>query len=146
MVQPTTCLLDPCSLWLVKASGGGIQGPLWDIINVSLTFRVYPEGLKEAVVTPLLKKSKLDSLDLTNYRSVSNLSFLGKVFERAAVEQLQACIETAWATRREGRSQSMLHGGSWLHAQRKRMRRRAKWLHILPTQQFLGQHHEHQQP
>lgn len=49
-VWPTTCLLDQCLSWLLKASGTGIQGPLKDAVNLSLTSGVYLEGLKEAIL------------------------------------------------------------------------------------------------
>lgn len=80
-MRPTTWLLEPCPAWPVKASGDGVQDPLRDIVNLSLTSRVYPGGLKESVVVPRLKQSLLDPMDLTNYCPVSNISFLGKVIE-----------------------------------------------------------------
>jgi len=48
-----------------------------------------PVSQKEAVVTPLLKKSSSDDHDLKNYRPVSNQSLVSKlVVERAAVKHL----------------------------------------------------------
>jgi len=41
-------------------------------------------------ITPLLKKPSLCPDDLSNYRPVSNLSFLSKLVERATVKQLTA--------------------------------------------------------
>lgn len=55
-----------------------------DIINLALGSR----GLKEAVMRPLSKKPSLDTVDPSNYGSVSNPSILGKVVEREAEEQL----------------------------------------------------------
>ena len=46
-----------------------------------------PEGLKQALVKPLLKKANLDLVD-KNYQPVSNLEFVGKVIERAVTDQL----------------------------------------------------------
>uniref|UniRef100_A0A670JAY7 Reverse transcriptase domain-containing protein n=1 Tax=Podarcis muralis TaxID=64176 RepID=A0A670JAY7_PODMU len=86
--KPTTCPLDPCPSWLIRACPDEVRAPLGDIINLSLGIGTFPGELKEAVVRPLLKKTSLDPLDLSNYRPVSNLPFLGKVIERAAAEQL----------------------------------------------------------
>jgi hypothetical protein len=47
-----------------------------------------PIVYKEAVITPLLKKSTLDKEVLANYRPISNLQFLSKVVERAAAAQI----------------------------------------------------------
>ena len=47
-----------------------------------------PQTLKEAIVTPLLKKASLDKENLKSYRPVSNLSFLGKLIEHVVIEQI----------------------------------------------------------
>ena len=54
-----------------------------------------PVSQKKAVVTPLLNKSSSDVHDLKNYRPVSNsnLSFVSKLVERAAVKQLVDYLE-----------------------------------------------------
>ena len=92
-VRPTTCPLDPCPSWLVKAGDGKVLGPLRDIVNMSLSTGIFPERLKEVVVRPLLKKSGLDPSDPANYRPILHLAFLGKVIERAVVGQLQEFLE-----------------------------------------------------
>ena len=48
---------------------------------------VFPQDLKEALVKPLLKKANLELID-KNYRSVSNLEFMGKTIEHAVTSQL----------------------------------------------------------
>jgi hypothetical protein len=40
--------------------------------------------MKHALVTPLLKKPSLDPEELSNYRLVSNFSYLSKIIERVA--------------------------------------------------------------
>ena len=40
------------------------------------------EGLKEAVVRPLLKKAGLDPDNFANFRPISNTSFVSKIIER----------------------------------------------------------------
>ena len=49
---------------------------------------MFPEVLKQAIVTPIIKKASLDGNDLKNYRPVSNISFIGKVIEKAAISQI----------------------------------------------------------
>uniref|UniRef100_A0A670JM86 Reverse transcriptase domain-containing protein n=1 Tax=Podarcis muralis TaxID=64176 RepID=A0A670JM86_PODMU len=94
-VKPTTCLLDPCPSWLIKASREGLGDGLRGVVNASLREGAFPDPLKEAVIKPLLKKPSLDAATMANYRPVSNLPFLGKVIERAVAEQLQARLEEA---------------------------------------------------
>ena len=50
------------------------------IINDSLRGGFYPTVLEMAIVTPVLKSKTLDSDALNNYRPVSNLATLSKVF------------------------------------------------------------------
>ena len=47
-----------------------------------------PDSMKQAYVTPLLKKSDLEPDTLKNYRPVSNLSFLSKALERVVAARL----------------------------------------------------------
>ena len=42
--------------------------------------------LEKALVTPVLEKASLDP-EIKNYRPISNLAYLGKVIERAAIKQ-----------------------------------------------------------
>ena len=48
------------------------------IVNLSLQHGQFPDVLKMALITPLLKKSIADRDILSNYRAISNLSFLSK--------------------------------------------------------------------
>ena len=54
---------------------------------MSLQSGIFPTDLKKALVTPLRKKANLDPEIKKNYRPISNLAFLGKVIERAAIKQ-----------------------------------------------------------
>src|ERR1700743_2686279 len=47
-----------------------------------------------AIVAPLLKKSILDPADISNFRPVSNLSFLSKLLERTISHQLPSYLES----------------------------------------------------
>jgi hypothetical protein len=59
------------------------------IVNQSLESDVVPTAFKLAIVRPLLKKPSINADILKNYRSVSNLPFLSKVFERIVSARLQ---------------------------------------------------------
>ena len=58
------------------------------LVNLSLQSANVPDSMKQALVTPLLKKDDLDPEVLKNYRPVSNLSFLSKVLERVVAARL----------------------------------------------------------
>ena len=55
---------------------------------------VFPASQKLASVTPVLKKASLDPLDLSNYRPISNLTFLSKLLERAVYEQIIGYLDS----------------------------------------------------
>jgi len=58
------------------------------MVNASLASGLLLDSLKHASVSPLLKRPVLDVADMTNYRLVSNLTFVSKVSERAVASQL----------------------------------------------------------
>jgi hypothetical protein len=58
------------------------------IINLSLSSGEFPLNFKSSLVTPLLKKDSLDKEVLSNYRPVSNLSFISKLTERIVLSRL----------------------------------------------------------
>ena len=82
------CTLDPIPTWLVKSILPSLEGFLVQMINASLTTGVFPNNLKLASVSALLKKSNLDSENFGNYRPVSNLPFASKLLEKVVYNQL----------------------------------------------------------
>ena len=56
------------------------------IVNKSLEKGQMPTAYKEAIVTPLIKKTDLDP-DFSNFRPVSNLPFVSKLIERVLSDQ-----------------------------------------------------------
>ena len=58
------------------------------LFNTSLTSGLFPTSQKCASVTPALKKVTLDQFDLGNYRQISNLTFVSRLLEHAAQEQI----------------------------------------------------------
>ncbi|KAF7251480.1 Papilin [Varanus komodoensis] len=60
LVCPTTCLLEPCPLWMPTKAKHGIVAWILEVIITSLRDGRVPAPLKEAVVRPVLKKASLD--------------------------------------------------------------------------------------
>ena len=87
--SPTkSCSLDPAPTWIVKDSVDELIPMVTILVNLSLQSANVPDSMKQALVTPLLKKDDLNPEVLKNYRPVSNLSFLSKVLERVFAARL----------------------------------------------------------
>ena len=69
------CALDPVPTQLVK-SLPVFSEILTKLVNASLSISRFPATHKHALVTPVLKKTSMDPAQLTNYRPISNLSFV----------------------------------------------------------------------
>ena len=83
-----SCSLDPVPTFIVREFIDLLLPYLTSMVNASLAQGRLPSSEKHAIVTPLLKKTGLDTADITNYRPVSNLTFMSKVVERAVAIQL----------------------------------------------------------
>ena len=81
-----SCGYDGISTKLLKSSKLDICKPLTLIINQSLSTGVFPESLKVSKVIPLYKKS--DKAMLDNYRPISILPSISKIFERIIFNQI----------------------------------------------------------
>jgi len=79
--------LDGIPARFVKDGAAVIAGPLTHIINLSLIQGRVPDDLKMARVVPLYKKS--DKTDVGNYRPVSILTIISKIFERVVYDQIK---------------------------------------------------------
>ena len=83
---------DGLSFKTLKVIGPLLLKPLTLIINQSLITGIFPYQLKIAKVIPLCKKA--DNLVMDNYRPVSLLTSISKVFEKVAHKQLSKYFET----------------------------------------------------
>ena len=88
--------MDVLTTTVLKANIGTLAPVLsvTRIVNLSIESSNVPKVMKHAVVTPLLKKSGLDPDSLSNYRPISNLSFISKLLERFIVSQIRQYMVT----------------------------------------------------
>ena len=85
--------LDPIPTIVLKECLASLAPSITNILNLSLTPGVFPEQMKLAFVTALLKKQGLDHELLSNYRPVSLFSLVSKLLERVVDRQLVTYLE-----------------------------------------------------
>ena len=91
---PMSCELDLNPSKLLIECLDSILPSLTDLTNSSLASGIFPQCLKSALVTPILKKRCLDHNDLNNYRPVSNLCFTANILEKLVISQLSAYLNS----------------------------------------------------
>ncbi len=80
------------SMYLLKKCCRHIIRPLTKLVNMSFETGVFPAALKIAKVIPIFKN--LDPLEASNYRPISILPVLSKVFEKLFLNRLLNFLET----------------------------------------------------
>ncbi len=83
-----SCSLDPLPASVFQKIYPEIVPFITELVNKSLLAGFLPPCQKTAVVRPILKKAGADPTVMSNYRPISNLSFLSKLIERVVVKQL----------------------------------------------------------
>ena len=76
---------------ILKALKANLCHPLTTIINMSFATGIYPDLLKIAKVIPIFKKG--DKLFVSNYRPISLLSNINKIFEKLVYSRLYSFLE-----------------------------------------------------
>ena len=82
-----SCDSDPITTKLLKEHLDSILPALVKIVTTSFQDSAFLDNLREALLRPLIKKNGLE-LVFTNFRPVSNLSYLSKLIERVVCGQL----------------------------------------------------------
>ena len=88
----STCKLDPIPLCLLHSLSSLLSPFYKKIIDRSLTAGIFPSHMKYAHVIPIPKNQSIDRSTLSNYRPISNLSFISKTIERIIAKQLRTYI------------------------------------------------------
>jgi hypothetical protein len=83
---------DNINAKLLKESKNVISTSLTKLVNLSYKTEKFPNCMKKAVVRAIHKKESTE--EPSNYRPLSILSVLSKVFERSAADQLVAHLES----------------------------------------------------
>ena len=76
---------------ILKKSIDILKFPLTQHFNSTIENMHFPDDLKFANITPLFKKD--DTTDKTNYRSISILPSISKIYERIMFKQMTAFVE-----------------------------------------------------
>ena len=84
----SSCKLDPIPTTLLHKLSTHLTQYYNNIIDRSLTLGIVPSSMKLEHVTPIIKNLSLDKSDLSNYRPISNLSYISKTLERVVCSQL----------------------------------------------------------
>ena len=77
---------------IIKESKTILSPYITKLINLSYKMNIFPDILKKAIVNPIYKKD--DKNDISNYRPISILTILSKIFEKSAANQLLNYFET----------------------------------------------------
>ena len=88
-----SCGVDGITARLLKASGDAIVPPLVYIFNRSIDTGSFPDAWKIARVTPLHKDGNLNNMN--NYRPISVLPVVSKIFERLVHDQTYKYVSDA---------------------------------------------------
>ena len=80
-----TCVLDHLPANQLRDNINSIVSVITMITNTSVDEAVMQRALKHAIVRPSIEKPSLDNDNMSNYRSVSNLTQLSKVIEKVVM-------------------------------------------------------------
>jgi hypothetical protein len=78
---------DNISSNTLKKVNNFVSSPLSHIFNLSLEHGIFPDVLKKAVVTPIYKGGT-DTININNYRPISVLPHIAKIFEKCLKKRI----------------------------------------------------------
>ena len=79
--------IDEVTVEMLKAGGNPVAQRLHSMLQLVWRSEEIPAAWKRSIIIPILKKG--DSLDCKNYRGISLLSIVGKIFTRIIQQRLQ---------------------------------------------------------
>lgn len=91
-LQPTAAGIDDMPPKILKAAPSSILSVKTFLINLSFKSGIFPEKIKIAKVLPVFKDG--DPTLVKNYRPVSVLTSISKIFERAITSRITNYLET----------------------------------------------------
>ena len=83
--------IDNIPAKIIKQAKTIITPYITKIINISFETNTFPDILKKAIIKPIFKND--DKNDISNYRPISILPVLSKIFERVTLNQLTQYFE-----------------------------------------------------
>ena len=83
--------LYSCPKQILKCLSIAISNTLAQIINLSISTRVYPSKLKMAKIVPIFITD--DNTDPSNYRPISLLSNFNRIFEKLIFKRMESFME-----------------------------------------------------
>ena len=89
---PKTSMMDPLPTDVLSESIDIVLPFITTMCNASLQEGFLPASQKAAITTPILKKAGLDADEAASYRPISNLTFISKVVERIAADQIKSFL------------------------------------------------------
>jgi hypothetical protein len=97
MTRKKSSSFDQISNALIKDIKVGILSPLTTLINKSLCEGSFPTELKQAKIIALFKSG--DNADVNNYRPISLLPVISKIYEKVVYAQLYRYFEANFLTK-----------------------------------------------
>ena len=85
-----SCIVDSISAKLLRNIAPALAAII-TMVNLSTQTASFPQYMKEAIISPILKKSHLDIQFLNNYWPVSNLPYVSKAIKRLVASQHIEC-------------------------------------------------------
>ena len=85
-------MIDPVPIKVFTQCFSNFESFILNIVNQSLGTGSFPESLKHAIVSPIVKDPNGDTDDFKNYRPISNTPNLAKILEKVALTQITSYL------------------------------------------------------